>query len=181
MDRKKIYTTFSLVSLISGMLFFAYMHEWIIIRVPHRDEPAQNMAACVHKKMVTFYFWDNGIWQHDAWALCFSDNDHLLNIEYYVRYWLDYLREEGFIDQTINLESVLFSSSNSIAHVSFNQNPLPSQGSILQKWMWIESLLKTLRENGIKLQAVQLLVHHQPLVDDHLDFTNPWPLHGFMK
>jgi hypothetical protein len=45
----------------------------------------------------------------------------------------------------------------------------------------IEGLLKTLRENDIKIQRIHFLLHHQPLVDYHLDFSHPWPLEGFLN
>jgi hypothetical protein len=47
--------------------------------------------------------------------------------------------------------------------------------------MLIEGLFKTIALNNIHVAQVQLLVHHQLLQDAHLDFSLPWPIHGFIK
>ena len=52
---------------------------------------------------------------------------------------------------------------------------------IFKKWMMIEGVLKTLRENNITVKDVHFLVQHQPLSDPHLDFSVAWPLHGFIN
>lgn len=61
------------------------------------------------------------------------------------------------------------------------QNSNPQSYSIHAKLMWVEGLLKTIHSSGLALQSVHFLHNHQPLQDPHLDFTNPWPVHGFVN
>ena len=46
--------------------------------------------------------------------------------------------------------------------------------------MWIEGLLKTVRENNIHVQSLYFLVRNKPLHDAHLEFCHPWPLAGYL-
>jgi hypothetical protein len=63
--------------------------------------------------------------------------------------------------------------------LSFDRSPFPTEWTTYEQWMWIESLLKTVRDNDIRIQRIRFLVHHQELIDYHLDFSNPWPIIGF--
>ena len=67
-----------------------------------------------------------------------------------------------------------------IAFISYNQAPFNEQDNTLTKLMIIEGLLKTLRQNNITINSIQFLTNHQPMQDDHLDFTIPWPIQGYM-
>ena len=47
--------------------------------------------------------------------------------------------------------------------------------------MWIEELLKTIKESGIPVQTIRLLVYSKPLQDNHLDFSHSWPISGYSR
>jgi hypothetical protein len=82
--------------------------------------------------------------------------------------------------KTVSLQSAMLSPAQHELYISFTRNPLEKEKSIQEKWLFIEGLLKTIRENGLMLQAIHFLVQHQPLNDPHLDFSKPWPLQGFL-
>jgi hypothetical protein len=85
------------------------------------------------------------------------------------------------MEKKVSLQSVVPSPSGVEAYISFDRNPFTKNQSTYEKFMWIEGLLKTVRENGIQLQSIYFLVHHQPLTDFHLDFSNAWPISGFIQ
>jgi len=107
--------------------------------------------------------------------------DKATNIQYLLQSWLSLLDEEQAMKKKVSIQAVLLASSDTQAYLSFDRNPFGQDDSTYDKLMWLEGLLKTLRENEIKLQGVYFLVHHQTMDDYHLDFSNPWPMYGFAK
>jgi len=166
----------------SGMLFFAIYNEWILFSYPsYKVEVNQQINHMkVDKKDVWLMYWHNKKWCKEKVNLLWSD-DTSQNIHYLVSSWLNLLDEELVIKKKVSLQAVLLASSGNIAYLSFDRNIFSSKNSTHEKLMLIEGLLKTIRENEIKLQGVYFLVHHQIMEDYHLDFSNPWPLYGFLQ
>ena len=125
-------------------------------------------------------YWHNGAWQTEHQELIWGSNTEK-NCLYLINTWLTLLDEEGIMEKRVTLQTALLSPSGQEIYLSFDRSPFQPEDSTFAKWMWIEGLLKTLRENEVKLTNVQILVHHQPINDQHLDFTNPWPLQGFAQ
>lgn len=161
------------------MLYFAIEHEWIIFRTPTRNAFTINTHHITSKKQVNLFFWNRQSWKKETQELLWTE-DTARNIQHLINAWLSLLDEEKLLKKKIGLETALLSPSGHEAYLSFDRNPLSKEQTIFEKWMIIEGLLKTLRENEVSLQRVQLLVHHKPLNDRHLDFSKPWPLGGFM-
>lgn len=167
------------IPVIMGILFFAFLQNWIIIRLPTTATHKQH-APTITKKTVQLIFWHNNKWNTEKTDLIWSEKkDH--NLYYLINSWLSLLDEEEIMTKKVSLQTALLVSSGQEAYLSFDRNPLDKERSTFDKWMWIEGLLKTIRENNITIQKVRLLVHHQPLHDNHLDFSKPWPLIGFIK
>jgi hypothetical protein len=89
--------------------------------------------------------------------------------------------EEQIMKEKICLQSVSLAINERDAVISFDRVPFNDQSSCFEKWMWVEGLLKTIKESGLILQSIRFLVHHQELVDTHLDFSNPWPGNGLLN
>ncbi len=180
----KTYYLFSGLSLLGGCLFFAYMQEWIILRIPY--QPNESKEACHNlegnhtKKKVKLSYWHKGKWHTEQQELIWS-NDKTATIHYLINSLLTLLDEEMVMDKKVTLQTVLLASADNEAYLSFDQNPLPTESSTFAQWMWIEGVLKTIRDNGIALRTIHFLVHHQPLSNDHLDFGQGWPLAGFLS
>ena len=79
------------------------------------------------------------------------------------------------------IQSILTDASGREAFISFDRNPLAKEKSTFQKLMWVEGLLNTIKGSGLPIENIQLLIHHKPLSDAHLDFTHPWPISGYGK
>lgn len=175
------YLWLSLGACMAGMLFFGYHHGWIIIQNPFATSlySSSGMQGSMDKKTAKLVFW-----QHDRWNTEKRDllwpADKAQAATYLINSWLTLLDEEMVMDKKVMLQSAIIGAQGTDLYLSFDCNPLVAETTVYAKWHWVESLLKTLRENDISVKTVQLLVHHQPLVDDHLDFTHPWPLKGFL-
>ena len=175
----KQYLKLSALSLIAGCLFFALYNNWIIIHIPWKQYSNPTSQQVAYKKNSTLWYWFNNIWHQETKELVWSEQitDNLTNL---VTSWLTLLNEESITDKKVSLQSVALSASDTEAYISFDRNPLDKQWNTATKLMVIEALLKTIRDAGIKIQTIRLLVHHQPLHDHHLDFSHSWPINGFL-
>ena len=77
------------------------------------------------------------------------------------------------------LQSALITPSG-ISYLSFDRTILNKEETIFKKWMLIEGLLKTIASTNLSITQIQFLVQHQQLQDIHIDFSIPWPIHGFI-
>lgn len=176
---KKFYFYTGMVSLCAGALFFCCYQEWLVI---YWNRPSRALYDTISesKKTVTLSFWKNNEWSQEQAVLMWSDtltkSAHTL-----ITYWLTTVKEEGYLDKQVGIETVLSSPSGQELYLSFTRNPFSKQWSAYQKHMFIEGLLKTVRYNNLSCSHVYFLVNHQPLVDYHLDFTIGWPLSGFLN
>ena len=75
----------------------------------------------------------------------------------------------------------MLSASGNDAYISFDRAIFAKNESTFDKWMWVEWLLKTIRMAQIGIAQIHVFVHHQPLIDVHLDFSQAWPTHGFIE
>lgn len=176
-NQQKKYVLLSCLALAVGILFYAFYNEVIIIRMPVSKAHYGATDIDRHKKLYTLYFWKDGIMHKDQKELISSPHKiELLN--HVITSWLQISTEEK-TQKKVQLEAVLLDSSQLELLISFDRNPFLKESSTHEKWMWIESLLKTLRDSGITLQSVKFLIHHKPIIDYHLDFSRSWPLNGF--
>ncbi|MCX5922710.1 MAG: hypothetical protein NTX86_05295 [Candidatus Dependentiae bacterium] len=178
--KKNSLIALSLICAVVGALLYALHQEWIIIRsTPTADHVAlqEQAQTAIAKKKVTLYFWRNAAWHHETIELIWSDNK-AENLQYLINSWLTLLNEEALMTKKVSLQAVLLGSQD-MAYVSFDRYPFSKEATLHNKWLLIEGLLKTIRENGIKITGVHFLVNHKPLIDPHLDFSKEWPLSGF--
>jgi hypothetical protein len=176
----KNYLLISALTFLLGLFTYAYLNHWIILRFPSRTQQEESQAApATSKKKVSLFFWKHDQWRKETTQLTWYQEPDK-NIESLTRAWLGVLEDEGLVTTPVRLQSVLLAPSKSHAYISFDRNLLPQDGPIHQKWLRIEALLKTIRENDIPLTHIQFLVDHQPMIDYHLEFSNPWPIGGFL-
>lgn len=178
---KKMYALIAGCTFILGLITCAYLNNWIIIRFPSYLNDIDNFYtnAATSKKKVTLFFWKHDQWRKETTHLSWSQ-DQEKNIEAITKAWLSLLEDEGLITTPVRLQSVLLSPPKTQAYLSFDRNFLPQEGPVYDKWLRVEGLLKTIRENNISLSHIQFLVDHQPMSDYHLEFSNPWSVAGFL-
>ncbi|MCK5632771.1 hypothetical protein KAH94_03415 [bacterium] len=163
-----------------GFLYFASNHGWLIMRFPsYKSEIQQtqkNLRA--HKKKVKLIFWHNKKWNHETVEIL-ATNDDAQTTAHLINNWLTLLDEENIMTKKVTLQSALISQNRQL-YLSFDRNPFDEQSSTYKKTKWTQGLLKTVLQSAISVQSIQFLVHHQTMNDYHLDFTNPWPINGFL-
>lgn len=167
---------------LTGILFFAYHRHIIIFNIPTfrklAIKPTEQSVPVLKKKMKIF-FWYQEEWRREDVGLLEYD-DIAKTLQCLVSAWLNVLDDHNLNQKQLSVQSVAFSIQHE-ALISFDRNPFCKESSTFSKWMWMESLLKTIRENIPMVQAVYFLVHHQPLNDYHLDFSRAWPICGFRQ
>lgn len=170
------------VCVIAGITLYALTNEWIIIRNPLHllNNKSDFPLASITKKRVTLWYWHNDAWHHEQTDIIWS-NESQQNLNHLLTSWLTMVDEEHIVDKKISLQSTLVAPSTSDVYFSFDRSPFNQEDSTYTKLMLIEGILKTIAGNDIKINRVHFLVHHAPLIDQHLDFSAGWPLKGFIE
>lgn len=179
-SRKLLYTLLSCILFSIGALYVALHNHWIIFKFPSYKKNTEEQARLRtrKKKVCNLSLWKNGRWQIEKTTLIWSD-DITENITHLVNGWLVALYDEHITKKRVHLESVMVHLQSKKIYLSFDRSPLHKEWPVFAKWHLIESLLKTIRDNVTHIQDVHILVHHQPLIDQHLDFSQPWVLTGY--
>lgn len=164
-------------AVIGAFFLLAYHYNWI--HIPRASSVALTPQKTAQKKTMTLYFWYHQGWYQETVALLWTDN-LVHNITGLITAWLRMIYQERFVEEPVAVQAIAVQGQT--VYCSFDRSPFDKQASTYDSWMWIESLLKTLRQANISsLTCVHFLVHHQPLCDAQLSFDTPWPLCGFIK
>ena len=179
--------TLAIICFTSGILLFAYHHGLIVIRWPGKQRTPTTAYHHATKKSITLQYWHHGSWHTEKNQLIMVD-DTAQALAYLISSWLTLLDEEivrtsapQISTKKVELQTALISPTGHELFLSFDRTPFSPQQSIYEKWMWIEGLLKTIKAYDATISHVHLLVRHKPLQDIHLDFSNPWPITGFIR
>ena len=167
----------TIISFTIGILLFAFHSEWIIISIPHST--INNFSHHVDKRNVSFYFWHNNNWviEHETMLWDATPSQNMQNV---VASWLSTMETEQYASKKVSSESVILTPNNHL-YISFDRNPFAKESSTIDKLMWLEGLLKTLKAADLGIQYVHFMVHHKPLLDGHIDCARPWPIDGFLS
>jgi len=176
----KNYLYLTVSSLLAGMLLMSLQKKWIILNFKPSYLEQTLPKANFHKKMVSLFCWKNQTWSCEKNEILWCP-DQASNLNNLIQAWLVLLEEEKITPVKINLQAAMVNANQQTAYISFDQSLFSKDASTYQKLMTIEALLKTLRENGINIPNIQFLTQHKHSKDGHLDFSNPWPLIGFLK
>lgn len=174
--KDKTYFYVSGILFVLGILAYAIYQEYIIIN-PKKSFLTVKTENTTNKKKVILYFYKNN-WQQDYVHLLFSENK-AQNAQLLVNRWLEIAHEEGISKKKISLQNAFIIMSEQELILSFDNSLFGKESSTFDKWMFIEGILKTIKENMPTIKKVRFLLLHQPLIDTHLDFSNAWPVSGF--
>ena len=168
-DNQKIIIT-CILSFVAGVFLLAYLQSWIIFARPSFKKNKLPQTQNIMKKKVTLKYWHHDEWRSEETELIWKD-DKASNIFYVINNLLTLMEEEEVLSKKVSLESSLISPTGQEIFVSFDRNPFDKESSTFEKWIIIESILQTIKENSIPIQSIRFLVHHKPLNDYHLDFS----------
>lgn len=178
--KRRFLTGISCVTLISGMLWYAYLNEWVIVRNPW-ESPQSMHTQNFHprKKAVSLFFWRHDRWHTETVTLSLTD-DVQEQIMALVQAWLHEAIQLNLIKTPCTLEAALFDARTQCIYLSFSASPFDPQKSTYTTVTVIESLMKTIEDNIPNIvKSVQFLVHHVPLEHPHLACTRPLSISGF--
>ncbi len=178
MDR----TTFIILCIFAsavGCFYLAVERGFIIINHSGAQAASDNNLS-TEKKSAKLFYWKHDKWSHEQVEVM-SSSDRAQTIKYLIDAWLTLMDEEKIMKKKVSLQSAILSPNEQELFLSFDRNPFSKEASTFEKLMLLESILKTIRETGIKIQSVRFLVHHQEAHDYHLDFSHSWPSSGFIK
>jgi hypothetical protein len=170
----------SFLALFVGIIYFAFNKEWIIFRRSLTNNQFQPSRTKNTKKECTLTYWNNNEWHHEKIIVLWSDNQ-ANNCKQLINELLLLWDEEHLLNKKITLESALISASGQELFLSFSRNLFDKEEPLFIKWMRIESILKTISNQHTLIQQVRFLVQHQPLRDTQLDFSQSWPIQGFLE
>ncbi|CAM6000384.1 unnamed protein product [Sphagnum balticum] len=169
----------ALLTFISGALVYAYRHNWIIIRMPFQHELPVHALGADKKKVTISRYTKHGL-VAEPQQMLWEEGNLGRTAERLTNAYLTLLYEENCIDQKIQLHGATTNSTNQELYLNFSHALVPEDAPLYEKWMVLEGLLKTIRENIPEMKSVRFLVNHKPLMDHDLDFSRPWPIEGFM-
>ncbi len=161
---------------VAGILFFGYYHEYIIINFKKTTASTFDQTPTAQKKKIPLHFWRDG-WRTEEIQLLLSDSA-VANAQIIASSWLEMAHDEHLLKKRVAVESVLAHSDE--LFISLERAPFAKESSTFEKWMIVESILKTLKSAGLPFKNVRFLVHHQPMQDVHLEFSLAWPINGFV-
>ncbi|HEV2916495.1 MAG TPA: hypothetical protein VGW78_02005 [Candidatus Babeliales bacterium] len=173
------YVLLCVISIVVGVGIFCISHELIVIYIPKYSLSTYNKSTPT--RTMKLYYWQEGIWHEQVIdSLAFSDIQEYITT--LLSAWLVMMHEEQLFPYPIGLQSVLCSVHGDTVYLSFNGTFIQRNKSTYHNLMLVESLLRTLRENNIDaIRYCRFLVNHTPMIDTYFDFSQPWPIEGFIK
>ena len=165
-------------ALIGSLIIFA-LHKEIIIINRAQTISTTNAQGSSQKKQVVFFYWNNA-WHTDNLLMVIPEqkDDAFYLI---INRWLQLVSDEKILKKKTALQSALISCNKQELFLSFDRAPWNKNSSIYEKWMIIEGILKTVKNSDSHIKKIYFLCDHAPMQDTHLDFTNAWPIDGFLK
>ena len=175
---KAIALVITCVFLMMGIIYFSINHGLIIIKFPSSLR-SDDSAVITHevKKDFIIYFWSKDSFKTEKVSLLWS-SDKAQALKTLVSSWVTVLDDTECMPKKFSLATVMVSGTD--AYISFTHTLFDNQESMHEKWMRVESLLKTIKASGLPIANVHLSVHHKPINDPHLDFSHAWPVTGFI-
>jgi len=148
--------------------------------LPHNVQTAELSIYNVKGQLVKTFSpnIDEGPFFDYEWNGKDNANKPVANGVYFYRLTTD---KKEITKKKVYVEAVMNTADNTDTLIMFDRNPFSKTMPTRQKLLIIESILKTIRENGIKAPKIRFLVNNQTLVDPHLDFSISWPLEGFFE
>jgi hypothetical protein len=171
-----------LCCLFAGILFFLIQRQWLIIHwasyTPTLGTKEKNKTG-EHKKKLSLFYWKNDKFFHDDTYVIWYENTVSENLKTIITKWLTYITDEKILPHTPTIESVAILSTKHEAIISFSAIFDWKEWSIFKKWILIESLCKTIKSVTPEINSLIFLVKNEPMHDEHLDFSHPWPIEGY--
>lgn len=180
--KKFIYVLLVLICLTSGTLLFLIQRKWLIIHWAFKSARDNTQTILIEnstQQKVRLYFWKNNKFQHEDAVIIWNTNNKPDTLKHLIDAWLITQNDENLFSKKIKVENIALDSYEQDAFISFDQTFPWQEWSINQKWLTIESLLKTIKEANLEVKYINILTHGKPLEDAHISFIQHLPIEGF--
>jgi len=166
-----------------GVTVLLVKRNWLIVHwVPSYARSDASVSVSnkhvVHRKKITMYYWKDDTLKQEEDS-CIWGAGKAEDLKLLVGNWLLFLYEERILGKRVSLQSVALNASEQEAFLSFDHAPFSRDWSIHKKWQVLDGLCRTIKGLELEIQLVLFLVNHEIMSDDHLDFSQPWPIGGF--
>lgn len=178
--RNRLFVFLSLGFFVFGTFFFLFKRDWLIVHWVPGYKRSDNVSYLLKKRIapkknIKFYFWKNEDLKNEESSFVLLSNK-ADNLKLVISTWLSFVYEERVLNKKVGIDSVALSVCEQIAYLSFDQGLLDREWSIRKKWHLLDGLCKTIVGSGQQISNLVFLVNHQSMIDDHLDFSQPWPV-----
>jgi len=166
-----------------GVFLFFINRNWFIIHWVPGYNKSENITKILKKRLskkkeISCFYWNDEKLKKHNFDVVLRDNG-LENLRLVVGNWLSLLYEERVLEKSIHLNFSALSASEQEVYLSFDQGLFVREWSINKKWQLLDGLCKTISEADLGIHKIIFLVNYEPMRDDHLDFSQPWPVDGF--
>lgn len=174
---KRLILAIALTLTCFGLIYFAWQRHYIILNFS--SPVASQTHSSSHKKKALVSYWINDQWHQEEVSLLVTEHAYN-NLYHLISQYLQLLLDESIIKQKTTIQQVLINYNDQEAYISFDRVPWHKESCTTDALMIIEGILRTVKINEPRIKKVRFLVNHQPMVDAHLDFSNAWPIEGFL-
>lgn len=169
------------ISFLLGLFVYSYQKSWIVFRFPFSEKTEifiENGSQQAKKVTITGYWYTKDRWYQETSTILWSSTEQ--TVSQIINYWFETALQEKVVATDIHVETVALTHQQE-ALISLDSNPFQNFMSIHEKLMIMESILKTLRINKIKVNSIRFLLHQEPLYDNHLDLIKAWHISGYIS
>lgn len=181
MNKNHYFYVLAFTCLVIGISFFLIQREFLVIQWSFANKHSIANTSTTTKREITIYCWNGQQYIDHQTSLIWNRANHLANLRVLVDAWLRLTYTEQILSQRVSLQSISWPKLDKEAYLSFDSKLLDHEWSIRTKIFFIQSLFKTISQAQIPLNHIIFLVHYQSMLDEHLDFSYPWPIDGFVQ
>lgn len=168
-------------SFVIGGLWFALQYGFLVIRFPRVSQSTGVRSSSRVRKKIKIPFFKGTSWSIEQREVLWDDQFIGHTAEALCKLYWGLVEEEGLVTPDTSVQMAMVGKNGSELFCSLSHNPFRDGQSTYQSLLVVEGLLRLIRENFPRIATVRLLVQHEPCKHTHLDFSQPWPVGGFLK
>ncbi len=164
-------------ALAMGLIMYLAHHEIILVSKTTLTPKIQaHVAQC---NTIKLYYWHHERW-HIETDTIIQTTHRVSDIYQLITHWFLYAREFDTIP-LVSVQAVTLAPNQTLLYLSLDKSPFKAEWSLFEKWMFMEGLLHTISFTFPSIKELCILKNHAAFIDRDLDFSQPWPISGFLN